>query len=249
MRRDQSVSGEDGPPRSAAAGTHERIAAIVLALPHPGRTLDLPCGHGALAQRLLEGGCDLTVADLHSEEYHLDRPAPVRADLRARLPWGDASFDTVVCCEGLSELDDPYRAVREFARILRPGGTLIASLPNIQNLRSRLRFLLSGTYNKFKLPLDDLRGEATHRPIPIIELRYLLHRGGFRIDRAVCNRIKAADWLTAPLAPIVWLTTRLAFALASSRPTRRRVTREALPMLTSMHVLLGETLIVLARRD
>jgi len=242
------VTDTEGPCREAAPGTHERIAAMVLSMPRPGRVLDLPCGRGALAQRLLAGGCDLTVADLRPERYALAAPAAVRADLQARLPWDEASFDTVVCCEGLSELEDPYRAVRELARILRPGGALVASLPNIQNLRSRLRFLFSGAFNKFKLPLDELRGEATHRPIPLIELRYMLHRCGLRIEGAGCNRVKPADWLTAPLAPVVWLTTALAFALARGRPTRRRVTREARPLLTSAPALLGETLIVLARR-
>lgn len=59
------------------------------------------------------------------------RSAQVRpdADLREadaqRLPFGDASFDTVVCTYSLCSIPDDRRAVAEMARVLRPGGALI----------------------------------------------------------------------------------------------------------------------------
>src|SRR5262245_46181498 len=53
----------------------------------------------------------------------------VDADLREgdaqALPFGDASFDTVVCVLSLCTIPDPARAIAEMARVLRPGGTLL----------------------------------------------------------------------------------------------------------------------------
>jgi ubiquinone/menaquinone biosynthesis C-methylase UbiE len=42
-----------------------------------------------------------------------------------QLPFGDGSFDTVVCTFGLCAIPDHTRAIAEMARVLRPGGCLI----------------------------------------------------------------------------------------------------------------------------
>ncbi len=45
------------------------------------------------------------------------------------LPIADSSVDTILCTEVMEHLPDPERAVSEFARVLRPGGTVIATAP------------------------------------------------------------------------------------------------------------------------
>jgi 2-polyprenyl-3-methyl-5-hydroxy-6-metoxy-1,4-benzoquinol methylase len=42
----------------------------------------------------------------------------------------DASFDTVVSCETIEHIPDPRRAIRELARVLKPGGRLLLTTPN-----------------------------------------------------------------------------------------------------------------------
>lgn len=51
------------------------------------------------------------------------------ADIQA-IDAPDASFDTVVSCETIEHVPDPARAVRELARVLRPGGRLFLTTPN-----------------------------------------------------------------------------------------------------------------------
>lgn len=51
-----------------------------------------------------------------------------------RLAFRDACFDTVLCTEVLEHLPDPARVLREMARVLRPGGTLLLTVPFSQPL-------------------------------------------------------------------------------------------------------------------
>jgi SAM-dependent methyltransferase len=46
-----------------------------------------------------------------------------------QIPAPDRSFDAIVCTEVLEHIPEPIQAVREFARLLRPGGTLLLSAP------------------------------------------------------------------------------------------------------------------------
>jgi ubiquinone/menaquinone biosynthesis C-methylase UbiE len=55
----------------------------------------------------------------------VDRPPTLRQGTAHALPFGDASFDTVVCTFGLCAIPDPDAAVDEMVRVLRPGGRLI----------------------------------------------------------------------------------------------------------------------------
>ena len=56
------------------------------------------------------------------------RGAVELADLHA-LRFEAGSFDAIVCGEVLEHLDDDQTAVREFARVLKPGGVVLASVP------------------------------------------------------------------------------------------------------------------------
>ena len=46
-----------------------------------------------------------------------------------RLPFDDATFDRVICSEVLEHLPDDRAAMRELARVLRPGGTMAVTVP------------------------------------------------------------------------------------------------------------------------
>jgi malonyl-CoA O-methyltransferase len=139
-----------GPETLEARAAYERLAAVYPPEPHNPlmqlddavlkellppvrgrRALDLGCGSGRWARRLIEGGaalvvgCDAAAAMLararRETTAHL-----VRADVRA-LPLRDAAFDLVVCALVLGHVADLGAAVAEIARLLAPGGTAVWS--------------------------------------------------------------------------------------------------------------------------
>lgn len=60
----------------------------------------------------------------------------------AAFPWPDASFDVVLFCEIVEHLlADPVAVMHEIRRVLRPGGTLIMTTPNVARLENVLRLV------------------------------------------------------------------------------------------------------------
>ncbi|HVW86256.1 MAG TPA: glycosyltransferase, partial [Bryobacteraceae bacterium] len=58
-------------------------------------------------------------------------------------PYADESFDTVLCCELVEHLfEDPMHMMSEINRILKPGGHLVLTTPNIGSLRAVSAILL-----------------------------------------------------------------------------------------------------------
>lgn len=112
----------------------EREAELVLAQleRYQGPWLDLACGPGALAQRMLTRAPDQLVvaSDLSSamlrQAATRSRAFRVRADA-LHLPFADAAFGAVVNLAALDLYQDPERALRECLRVLKPGGAWLGS--------------------------------------------------------------------------------------------------------------------------
>lgn len=91
------------------------------AFPFDGRrVLDVGCGERPYAE-LFAGAAEVVA---------FDRPGNPLADLQGSIesiPAPDARFDVVVCLQVLEHVRDPAAAVRELRRLVRPGGTVLAS--------------------------------------------------------------------------------------------------------------------------
>lgn len=93
-----------------------------------GRLLDMGCGlvplYGVYRDLVQENVC-IDWANTTHPCIHLD----AEVDLGGRLPFEDCSFDTALLTDVLEHLANPGVAMAEAARILRPGGKLIISVP------------------------------------------------------------------------------------------------------------------------
>ena len=126
------------------------------------RVLEIACGRGGfacwLAARDRHAPAEVVAADFaetavrKGEEFAAGRGIVgiswEVADIQD-IKHADASFDTLVSCETVEHVPDPRRAVRELARVLKPGGRLLLTTPNYLGMLGLYRGYMRLTGRKF----------------------------------------------------------------------------------------------------
>jgi SAM-dependent methyltransferase len=107
----------------------------------PGRYLDVGCGAGQSLLRMKSKGWDVVGFDVSEQAAAAGRRLGV--EIRTGRELGEAgleaaSFDLVTLFCVLPHVHDPAAALREVARVLRPGGLLLMTLPNLRSLNFAL---------------------------------------------------------------------------------------------------------------
>lgn len=128
-------------------GPYSSHGILLAALPAEGAgksLLDVGCGDGYLAEILAGRGYKVT--GVEKRGGYSDRfPAAVRlveADLEGGLPPLPETYDYVMCADILEHLRRPEDLLAQLRSVLKPGGVLIASLPNSGNFYFRMNVLL-----------------------------------------------------------------------------------------------------------
>ncbi len=117
--------------------------------------LDIGCGRGTLTDWIASHTVGRVVgADFASVAVDHARAHYSRANLSFEIQDIEAishpteSFDAVVSCETIEHVPDPAKAVREVARVLRPGGVLFLTTPNYMSLNGLHRIYRTATGRK-----------------------------------------------------------------------------------------------------
>lgn len=134
--------------------------------------------------------CDVDLFDAEKDPY----------------PYADESFDTVLCCELIEHLfEDPMHMMKEINRILKPGGHLVLTTPNIGSLRSISAILLG--YHPAFFPayirprVEGEEAEARHnREYVPMEIQHLLTDSGFEMVR-----LETGEFLDEPHPEFGWI--------------------------------------------
>jgi SAM-dependent methyltransferase len=161
--------------------------------------LDVGAGTGELIRLMRErfkvesAACDYTAQLMRLPGQRVEI-----ANLNTQpLPYAASSFDLVTATEVIEHLEHFRETLREFFRVLEPGGMCVLTTPNILNLNSRLRFLWFGYWNLFG-PLPVKHGDlfSTGGHINPVSRLLLLHRAradgrGLRARGVDCGQATA----------------------------------------------------------
>ncbi len=242
---------------SAPPGVHNKVLEIALKL--PGKTfLDVPTGYGALTERLLTAGKIVTAGDIDVQQFRgindHSNLTLVPLDLNeASLPLQDHQYDVAVSIEGIEHLQSQWNFVRNLYRVLRPGGYLIITTPNILNFRSRIRYFMEGRYEHFKRPpikgaleIDDM--DSHHiSPVSFFDLNFILESCGFLVQEIYTNTYKSRNIFSMLLKPII----KLFYLNKNYRDKKRKRgdRSELYRKVMSNEIFYGEGLILVARKN
>ena len=111
------------------------------------RLLDIGCHNGALTARVRDylGATDAWGVDIDSTIMEEARDKGIKATFanldEAPLPFGDSAFDCVHAGDVLEHVFSPDNILRECHRVLRPGGYVVLTTPNLASWRNRLGLL------------------------------------------------------------------------------------------------------------
>jgi 2-polyprenyl-3-methyl-5-hydroxy-6-metoxy-1,4-benzoquinol methylase len=111
------------------------------------RVLDVATGSGAFAERLIARfpGWTVEINDFESEAL-VNGLRKRSVDLNAAFAeqFDGEGYDLVVAIETLEHLENPWHFLREVRKLLRPGGMLVLSTPNVDSTLDRLTYLVEG---------------------------------------------------------------------------------------------------------
>lgn len=122
--------------RSVDPHRRSSLSVIAALVPDGSKVLDLGVGTGSLGQLLADRSCAVDGLTLSPDERDAAGPAYRRVEVQSLedpewiARWPAAHYDVVVCADVLEHLRDPERTLRACIHLLRPGGRLLASIPN-----------------------------------------------------------------------------------------------------------------------
>lgn len=147
----------------------------------PSHLIDIACGSGGPSLAIAAAtGCRLTAVDIEPGAIKeagqrsiamglADRSEFFTADCNQRLPFGDQSFDIVVCIDAVVHLNDRFAALADWFRLLRPGGRMVFSDACV----------ITGAVSKAELDLRASHGPCVFVPPELNEKA--IAQAGFRL--------------------------------------------------------------------
>jgi len=180
----------------------------------PAKHLDIGSGDGrfiamlAAEYEIQSHACDYT--------NELIKDADVTVDIvnlnDEKLPYKSNEFDIITAIEVIEHLENYRKVIRESFRILKDGGTIIITTPNILNLKSRIRYLIFGFFNLFgplRFKNTELYTTGGHiTPIGVFYLVHSLIDAGFydievKIDKRQATSICWAIFFFLPIKALM----------------------------------------------
>ncbi len=230
-----------------ARGSIHKVILGWLSAQKRGKLLDAPAGYGHLGMHLKRMGYQVVCGEIEPEIFRAKDTDCVYMNLDKEIQAPSESFDYICCVDGLEHMTDPYKAVEELTRVLKPGGIGIFTVPNYSNIEKRLKYVLRGYLTKPKT-IEDYRKAGSNlfnfhnSPLSITMLDLIFAINGLRVEAVLRDKVKRKQYFLLPLVLILRL-------VASLSPAKSRNRHRYDLTLKDEVILGGNTLIFITRKD
>ena len=231
------------------------------------RALELSCGDGLTLDRAAAAGAEVvgttylpmdrdyiraraypaSIADRVVGGVDLNRPLPPDPRLEA------GSFDVVYAVEVIEHVESHHTLIAEASRMLRPGGHLVLTTPNLHRLGNRLRYAATGVHQYKREPIPVGVGPARvsefhHRCVDLVVLHPLMWMHGLRVVGAEVSKAKPLSRALVPLAALASPLTRRVLTRRAGGGEDAASKRDLARLLNGRAVRTSEQLCLLARK-
>ena len=200
-----------GPDRSSLAATDQGRTGVVidprtdLFFATGDLLLDLGCGDGRWLDEVAPRYRNAVGIDIAVERFSRRSSPPhswrfVQADLNETIPVATATVDAVHANQVMEHIANPLRFAAEIYRVLRPGGLVVATTPNVRYVRHTFELLFAGTgpmtSGRRSRTADNWDDGHIHF-FTAADLRWIMTETGFREvrTRALMQRTGRLAWL------------------------------------------------------
>ncbi|MDG2159213.1 MAG: class I SAM-dependent methyltransferase [Gammaproteobacteria bacterium] len=184
--------------------------------------LDIPSGDGRASIAFKKQGASIISLDIFPRENK--SYTSEYGDMSAELNIDDKTVDIIICQEGIEHVSDQYKLLKEFNRILKKGGELIITTPNISNIRSKVSSLFTESDMWKRMPYTEIDSiwHIDNKSkkfyfghlflLPVNHLKTLLALNGFDNHNEIRTRISGSSVIMGLfLYPLYLLLNLLAF--------------------------------------
>ena len=219
-----------------------------------GRHLDIGAGRGELIEALRQSlPLSSSACDFHVERFAAKGISCVQVNLNYQsLPYPDEQFELVTSSEVVEHVENYRALLREAFRVTVSTGNIIVTTPNVLNVSSRVRNLVSGFATLFgPLPVrnDKLYSTGGHiTPIPYFYLAHAMLDAGFdKIELSIDKVQRSSVFWMIIFAPIIFIGWHR--FMRRERNKFKTITAENKPLVESHFswpLLVGRTIVVSA---
>jgi SAM-dependent methyltransferase len=231
----------------------------------PGAVLDIPAGGAIQSRALCSLGYRVVSVDLFPPARREGASPWICADANDLLPFRDAAFDYVLSREGIEHLEDQMGFLRNCARVLRPGGKMVLTTPNLMHLSARASGFLTGQRNLRRGLMNEVQTPRSRNSrriyhghafmLDYYRARYMMRLAGFNRLEVFTDRWSPTSVAMSPIVPILWMAMKFSAAVSARnsrrpghRPPRDEVTREIIGHVLSPALLYGKRMVIVGER-
>lgn len=171
------------------------------------KVLDIGAGSCKYAPRFSH--CQYVPQDSPDVDYTSSAVEMVRSDITA-IPLSDASIDAILCTEVLEHVERPLDALSEFARLLKPGGRLLVTVPSASRVHRVPTHYYGGFAPDFFERCFPARGLRLERLRPIGNWSQFMAQELGRIPHVIRDHTRLPPTLATAVSAALWPTFRIA---------------------------------------